>query len=275
VTEGKAEEVPGGTLTRVVIEPEPGIVVPLLLITPKGAKGKTPVVVMVAQGGKAGFLKRRGDVLAGLLEAGVAVCLPDVRGTGETQPGTSADRGSSRTSVSQTNLILGQPVIGSQLRDLRTVIRWLRTRDGLDAKKIGVWGDSFAPANEVGDARVRAPLDVAGLPLGEPNGALLALLADLFEDGLKGVVHRGGVAGGCEFYGTVLGGRPYLFLPHDAVVPGADTAVYVLTLGGSDAVPRALDHMTDGVIDALNVDKLNRWNSAECLKWMLDALNDK
>src|SRR5262249_32051243 len=120
VIEGKAEDVPGGSLKRFALEMEPGIVVPVLLLTPKDAKGKMPIVVMVAQGGKAAFLKERGEVLEALLEAGVAVCLVDVRGTGETSPGASPGRGSSRTSVSQTNLILGQPVLGAQLRDLRT-----------------------------------------------------------------------------------------------------------------------------------------------------------
>ena len=49
VIEGKTEEVPGGTLARFAWRVEPGIVVPFLLITPKDAKGKVPVVVMVAQ----------------------------------------------------------------------------------------------------------------------------------------------------------------------------------------------------------------------------------
>ena len=85
VIEGKAEEVVGGTLARFVLQVEPGVVIPLLLITPKGAAGKSPVVVMVSTSGKGLFLKQQGDVIAGLLKAGIAVCLPDVRGTGETQ----------------------------------------------------------------------------------------------------------------------------------------------------------------------------------------------
>src|SRR5207253_8514504 len=55
--EGKTEDVPVGKLARFALEVEPGIVVPFLLITPKDAKGKSPAVVMVAQAGKAAFLK--------------------------------------------------------------------------------------------------------------------------------------------------------------------------------------------------------------------------
>ena len=71
------------------METDPGVTVPVFLITPKGAKGKLPAVVMVASGGKAAFLKERGDAIAGLLADGVVVCLVDVRGTGETRTGTT------------------------------------------------------------------------------------------------------------------------------------------------------------------------------------------
>lgn len=216
VTEGKAEDVPGGKLARFALEVEPGIIVPLILITPKDAKGKVPVVVMVAQGGKAGFLKERGEVIEAFLKAGVAVCLPDVRGTGETRPGTSAERGSSRTSVSQTNLILGQPVLGAQLRDLRAVIRWLKAHDALDGT-ILLWGDSFTPTNPAG-AKFAVPLDAANpLKVVEPNGGALAGLAGVFED-VSGIYTRGQLAT------RLLFESPYVYYPHDAVVPGVAAA---------------------------------------------------
>ena len=212
--DGKSEAVDGGTLTRHGLEVEPGIVVPLLLITPKDAKGRIPAVVLVAQGGKAGFLRERGDAVAEFLKAGMAVCLVDVRGTGETRAGASADRGSARTSVSQVNLILGQPVLGSQLRDLRTVVRWLQARDGIDGKKLALWGDSFAKPNPA-DIRVAVPLDLETPSVSEPGGANLAVLAALFEDGIAAVYARGGIDSA-----DTLTGSPYLYLPHEAVVPG-------------------------------------------------------
>lgn len=138
--EGKLEEVPGGTLARFALETDPGIIVPVFVITPKEAKGRSPAVVMVASAGKAAFLKERGEAIISFLQTGVAVCLIDVRGTGETRPGSSADRGSSRTSISQTNLMLGEPALGSHLRDLRTVIRWLAARDGIDGKQARLVG---------------------------------------------------------------------------------------------------------------------------------------
>ncbi len=222
VTEGKPEEVPGGTLVRFALEPDPGIVVPGLLLRPKDANGKLPVVVMVAQAGKAAFLKERGDAIEAFLKANVAVCLLDVRGTGETQAGTSASRGSTRTSISQTNLILGQPVIGSQLRDLRTAIRWLQGKGGIDGKRIAVWGDSFARSNPP-DAKFKAPLDANdSLAVAEPGGDLLAFLAKLFEDDVKAAYARGGLADPYRDVGGTLHAIPckYLYVPHEAIIPG-------------------------------------------------------
>ena len=228
----------GSAASEYALETDEGITVPLTLMLPKGAPGRAAVVVMVAQAGRAAFARDRADAIGVLSEAGIAVCLVDVRGTGESQVGTSADRGSSRTSISQTNRMLGQPVLGSQLRDLRTAIRWLSTLDTIDGKKVAVWGDSFAKINAT-DAKVAVPLDLAGPAVGEPNGANLALLAGLFEDGLA-VVARGGLAS----VGSMFAG-PHLAIPHDAVHPVVDLVPEVLRRSGAAV-------MIDGAVDARN-----------------------
>ncbi len=262
VVEGNAEQVPGGKLVRFAMTTDPGISVPLLLITPDGAKGKVPAVVMVAGGGKAGFLKERGEAVAELLKAGVAVCLADVRGTGETRPGTGADRGSSRTSVSQQSLILGQPLLGTQLRDLRTVLKWLAARDGLDAKRLAVWGDSFAAVNPK-DVTVAVPLDAELPAFSDPTGANLALLVGLFEDDVKAIYARGGIDPKDPLFGS-----PYLYLPHDAVVPGP-TAVGSLfgLLGWSK--PTKYEATVDVHNRAMGDKTLS---VAEAAKWLAEAV---
>ena len=129
---------------------------------------------------------------------GRTVCLVDVRGTGETQPGTSAERGSSRTSVSQTNLILGQPLLGSQLRDLRTVVVAADTaardeqtravaqqlRDGLAARVDGEHGKWLSELNglvtegrTVRALRLSSHPPKAGAPLPSDLAERLAALA--------------------------------------------------------------------------------------------------
>lgn len=263
VLEGHAEAVPGGgKLIRFVLTTDPGITVPLLLITPRDAEGKVPAVVMVASGGKAGFLKERGEALTELLKAGVAICLVDARGTGETQPGASADRGSSRTSVSQQSLILGDPLAGAQLRDLRTVLSWLGKRDGIDAKRLAVWGDSFAKVNPK-DVTVAVPLDVDGPAISEPGGANLALLAGLFEDDVKVIYARGGIDPK-----DPLTGSPYLYLPHDAVVPGPST---VSSLAPILAKTKAVKY--ESAVDVHNRATGDKpLSAADASKWLAEEL---
>jgi hypothetical protein len=108
---------------RVGLEVEPGIRVPLLLLLPSGSAAVRRVVVAVCQEGKAALLRERSREIAALVAGGAAVCLPDVRGTGETSPGPSRERQSVATSLSATEWMLGQTLLGARLRDLRAVLR--------------------------------------------------------------------------------------------------------------------------------------------------------
>jgi hypothetical protein len=264
IATGNSEKVPGGTLTRFILESESGIVVPLLLLTPKDAKEKVPIVVMVSQRGKEGFLKERGEVLREFLAAGIAVCLPDIRGTGETAAGQSAERASSRTSVSQTNLILGQPVIGLQVRDLCAVILWLRTREDIDGKRVALWGDSFANPNPPG-TKFAIPLDAADMPaFSEPCGGVVASVASAFEDGIALLHTRGHLSA----FPSDLFGSAYIYYPHDVVLPGVTTMGAWIT--GAKIVHR------DDYVDALNrrVDRF-AMTPAGASKWVIKNLITK
>ena len=91
--------------------------------------------------------------------------------------------------------MLGQTLVGSRLRDVRSVLRYLRTRAELDAGRVALWGDSFAPANPA-DQAPAVPLDAEPYPhQAEPLGGLLALFRALFEDGVRAVCVRGGLTG--------------------------------------------------------------------------------
>ncbi|HUR53641.1 MAG TPA: hypothetical protein VMZ71_05900, partial [Gemmataceae bacterium] len=249
-------------LLRFALEVDPGVVVPFLLLTPNGANGKSPAVLLVAQHGKSAFLKQRGDAIAAFLKAGVAVCLIDVRGTGETKAGDPAGRTSSRTSVSQTNLILGTPLIGAQLRDLRTVVRWLQKRDDIDGQKLAVWGDSFAPPNADGVSG-KVPHDAPNPPtVGEPGAALLAQLAALFEPGVRACYTRGGLKG----FDSICT-SPYPLVPHDAIVPGAATVAVGVVLPGG--VSRKDESPIDGENKASGPAAVS---PTDAVAWVLKAL---
>jgi hypothetical protein len=234
------------TVERITLEVEPAIFVPLVLLRPRRDPGTVvPVVVAFGQHGKQAFLRDRSDALAELLGAGTAVCLPDLRGTGETRPaGDSRGRASASTSLSATELMLGQTLVGARLRDLRSVLRYLRGRGDLDATRVALWGDSFAPVNPPG-RNLEVPLDAEAFPdQAEPLGGLLALLGALFEDPVRAVYAQGGLAG----YHALLQ-SPFCYVPHDSVVPGALTAGDLCDVAAALA-PRPL--RLEGLVDGRN-----------------------
>src|SRR5262249_11515788 len=145
---------------RISLTLEDGIIVPLALLVPQhNGNNRLPIVVAFCQEGKQELLRKRSDEIVRLLQGGVAVCLPDVRGTGETKPaGDSRGRTSSSTSISSSELMLGQTLLGARLRDLRTVCRYLRGRPEFHAGPVALWGDSFAATNPY-DQNLAVPLD--------------------------------------------------------------------------------------------------------------------
>jgi cephalosporin-C deacetylase-like acetyl esterase len=220
----------GASVERVVLDVEPGIPVPLVLLVPEH-RGDEPAlcVVAVAQSGKQAFLKDRAAEIAELIEGGAAVCLPDLRGQGETRPDASRERWSAATAHSSTDLMLGGTAVGARLGDLRSVLEYLRGRSDVAPGRIVLWGDSFARPNPP-ETDYRVPRNVGGRPRGpEPLGGLLALLAGLYDEQVAAVYVRGGLTD----YHSVLS-SPFVYIPHDVVIPG------VLTVGDLPQLAAAL-----------------------------------
>ncbi len=231
------------TVEKITLTVEPGIQAPLVIVRPTKAK-RAPAVVAVAEGGKQKFLKHRAKEIAKLVAAGVVVCLPDVRGVGETR--ADADRGqySADTSRSSTELMLGGTTVGARLRDLRSTLQYLRGRREIDPQRIALWGDSFAPTNAA-DANFRMPRRIDGRPqTSEPLGGLLALLGALYDDDIKAVYSQGCVSG----FDSALA-SPFVYLPHDTIVPGA-IAAGDLKLVAATLAPRPLQ--LAGLVDGFN-----------------------
>lgn len=225
---------------HVRLDVERGFPIPLLLLRPAETG---PIVIAFAQQGKQAFLKQRAAAVAEQLGKGVTVCLVDLRGTGETAP-ESGPRGRSSTStaISASELMLGQTLLGARLRDLRSVLRYVRTRFPAPGRRLGLWGDSLAVANPP-DGDLAAPLDATGhVILAEPMGAHLALLGALFEEDIHGACGRGALSG----YASLLN-SPFVHVPHDAVVPGAVAAGDILEIQGVLDRPVILDGTVDGL----------------------------
>lgn len=246
VVQAKSEVNDAGVLVeRIVLETEPGIVVPVLLLRMNKVKrGPMPAVIAVAQTGKEALIKNRADEIQKLLREGTVVVLPDVRGTGETKAGTSRGRTSGDGGRSVRMLLFDETVLGQRLRDLRSVIDYVQSRDDVNAKKLALWGDSFANVNTE-KTNFKVPRGVSGRPhQSEPLGGLLALLGALYEKDVQAIY----VHGGLSSFESVLNHYQVL-IPHDVVVPN------VLTKGDLADVARALAPRPirfDGLVDGMN-----------------------
>src|SRR5262249_10968592 len=146
------------------------------------------------------------------------------------------------TDLSAEEWILGQTLVGSRLRDVRSVLRYLRGRGDLDAGRTALWGDSFAPVNAP-DADLAVPLDADPFPhIGEPLGGLLALFGALYENDVRAVYIRGGLSGYWSYLQS-----PFGYLPHDAIIPGALTQGDLCDVAtGLAPRPLRMEHMIDG-----------------------------
>ena len=237
-------EVSGARVEALSLSVEDGIAVPLLLIRPAG-HSRAPVVVAVTKAGKDRFLANSPEQIATLVRAGVAVCLPDVRGTGETSP--DPDWSNDGAGLHVLDLALGRTLLGARLKDLRSVLAYLRRRDDIDSTRIALWGDAFAPANPR-DLRVDELRWESGPRIqyhSEPLGASLALLAALYEDDVAAVAAQRGLAG----YLSLLEDA-FVYAPMDSIVPGilkaGDWADVAATLA-----PRPL--LLAGMVNGRNV----------------------
>jgi len=214
-----SKKLPDATVEGITVTAEQGITVPLLLFMPH-AKGdsRPPVVVAVAEGGKDLFLDVRSAQIEALLKKGVAVCLPDVRGTGETTPDGRRDPENDENMQAVNEQTLGETLVGRRLKDLRTVFAYLRTRKDLNSARLALWGESLQPVNPGSFVEDELALWQVGPQIqqqGEPLGGLLAILGALYDPDVRTIAIRNGLVS----YSSVLDDA-FEYVPADAIVPG-------------------------------------------------------
>jgi hypothetical protein len=221
----------GGEAEGLTLETEQGIVVPVLLLKPARG-GRTPVVVALAEPGKEALLAVRGREIETLLREGKAVCLPDVRGTGETAPDSRRGPLSAGISLAAAELMLGNTLLGAQLKDLRSVLAYVESRPDLDREHIALWGETLVPPNPARMVLDELPNWQIGPQIqqqAEPLGGLLALLGALYEDSVRAIAVEGGLAS----FASILDDR-FAYVPSDVIVPG------ILAAGDLSDVAKAL-----------------------------------
>ena len=201
----------------------------LWILKPAAAKNPSPFVLCVAQAGKARFLADRAAEVEALLQSGVAVALLDVRGNGETAPSrTQLPEGALATLAAEL-WTQSDSLPARQLKDVRTALRFLSRREGLDATRMALWGEALNDPD--GSASEAVLFDETGFrqtsptprQFVEPAGGFLVLLAALYPIEMDGgkvvfpkvVLTRGTVAS----FASVLERRHH-YVPVDAVIPG-------------------------------------------------------
>lgn len=148
----------GFRVEKVLIETEPDVRIPVWVLEPERSTvdRRRPAIVLAHPDGKRALLENRGALVRGLLDAGVVVVAPDMRLRGEL-----------RRRWDWNCVIWGRPEIGMAAHDLAATATYLRSRAGVDAKRVRVVG------------------------LGET--AAMALFAAALDDRVAGVaVERGG-----------------------------------------------------------------------------------
>ena len=209
--------VDGFEAEAITLDVEPGIAVPLLFLKPSSTAVRRGVVVALSHAGKDGLWRDHHAEISALLRRGIAVCLPDVRGTGESAPDMRRGPNSTEVAAGATELMLGSSLLGARLKDLRTVLAYLRDRPDVDASRLALWGDSESPANPE-----RLLLDESpGWQIGpdmqseaDPLGGLLAVFGGLFEDNLRGIATRRGLAS----FASILDDA-FAYVPAHVIVP--------------------------------------------------------
>ena len=231
------------TSERILLEVGNETVVPVVMLVSNSKKrADAPTAVIFSRRGKQELLHQHADQISTLLEGGAVVCLPDLRETGETRSGSDLGRSSTATSLSCRAQVLGGTILGLRLRDLRSVLRFVRQRG---TGPIALWGVSLAEPNPA-DRNEAVPYGVDDPNIqGEPTAGLLAMLGALYEDDVDVVCAEGTFAS----FQSLLN-RPFLYVPHDAVVPGALTVSDVSDIAAAIA-PRP-------VLMRKSIDGLNR-----------------
>ena len=231
---------------RFAIEIEPGALVHLELFRPPRSTGtQIPVVIGFAQEGIRQHKYARWSVIHKFLENGALVCLTELSGTGDGRHGELyRGRISLSTQVAATSRLLGKTLVGDRIRDLRTIIAFLRQRREIDPERIVLWGDSLAPCNRHSDD-VEVPYGVTPFPnIGEPLGGIVAMMGALFEPEICAVYTRGSLVG----YESLLA-SPFVYQPADSLIPGLLTVGDLCDVAAALA-PRPL--LMEGLVDGVN-----------------------
>ena len=160
------------------------ITVPVVLMR-KGERNAC--TILLAPGGKASVVEHCGERIKAHLEERV-VCLVDVRGTGELAVDDDRGARSRASGRAATALMVGESILGMQIRDLRSVIGYLRSIgiEDVEIENVSLDMSSTALRPTRDDQKSLEDDGVVMNRFEEPMGEILAYLVTVFEEGVVG-----------------------------------------------------------------------------------------
>jgi len=135
---GKATTAGNVQTTPVIFQPEADLPIPALLRARSDREPGGPACILLHLDGKSHALRH--PLAGALLARNWTILAPDLRATGETQPGQVAIAGAPDHNSAEQALWLGRPLLGQWVVDIRCLIDWLSLQPNLDRDRLGVAG---------------------------------------------------------------------------------------------------------------------------------------
>jgi dienelactone hydrolase len=135
---GRSGTTDGVTTTPLVLQPEPDLPLPAVLLGKQGLKGPIPACLLLHLDGKAEALKH--PLAGALVQQSWTVVAPDLRATGSGQPPDDAIAGAPDHNSAEHGLWVGRPLLGQWVFDVLAVLDWLALQPGLDKRRFAVIG---------------------------------------------------------------------------------------------------------------------------------------
>jgi cephalosporin-C deacetylase-like acetyl esterase len=234
----------GFGVERWLIETESGIYIPSVLLRAAG-DGRHPAVIWIGEHGKRSIITARWPRIRSLLENGIDVLIPDLRGTGESAADSDSTFLGIDAELTGFSHQVSHPLIGLRVFDALGCAAWLRGRDDVDGERVGMIGDSLSGFNPpLAQPRLITDPGLEPIQQAQSLGPTVAMLALTLDTKLSCGALRGGIAS----YSQICP-QMYFLHPWSTFVPGILKSFDIADCYGACA-PRPL--FIAGSVDALN-----------------------
>ncbi len=172
---------------------DPGIVVSCLVLKPKRLQKSCKTLIWIYERNRTALIEKRYCEIVSLLDNGWIICMPNVRGTGESAPQSAYTFHNAETAQNCGGFETGHPLIGFRVKDIRCTVDYLASRSDVDQKRICLFGDSLARINPERIPYKRQIVSAGPNKIyqGQSLGAHLAVLAGALDKRIHAVAVNG------------------------------------------------------------------------------------